>query len=163
MILPFPSLSASVLIKEFNRVSAFAGAHESRQTSEQHRSLRQGGLRPAVGNCSAVAGGATMPIVHVERYIALRQTLGFKLREVSMNPRAFAKFAAASGDTHVRVCTAVDWATEASSPNVRHIRAEMLHSLAASYMPKIRLMRSQSTRSMAPDADACPISTHRRN
>jgi len=63
-----------------------------------------------------------MLIAHVERYIALRQTLGFKLREVSTNLRAFAKFAAARGDTHVRVSTAVDWASEASSPNVRHIR-----------------------------------------
>ena len=63
-----------------------------------------------------------MLIADVERYIALRQVLGFKLREVAMNLRAFATFAAARGDIHVRVSTAVDWATEGSSPNVRHIR-----------------------------------------
>jgi len=63
-----------------------------------------------------------MLIAHVERYLALRQALGFKLREVSINLRAFAKFATARGDIHVRVSTTVDWATEGSSPNVRHIR-----------------------------------------
>ncbi|UIF88575.1 tyrosine-type recombinase/integrase (plasmid) [Cupriavidus necator] len=63
-----------------------------------------------------------MLIAHAERYLALRQALGFKLREVSMNIRAFARFATARGDTHVRVSTAVDWATEGSSPNVRYIR-----------------------------------------
>jgi integrase/recombinase XerD len=63
-----------------------------------------------------------MLIAHAERYLALRQALGFKLREVSINLRAFAKFATARGDIHVRVSTAVDWATEGSSPNVRHIR-----------------------------------------
>ena len=69
-----------------------------------------------------MAGGVIMLIAHAERYLALRQSLGFKLREVSINLRAFAKFATARGDTHVRVSTAVDWATEGSSPNVRHIR-----------------------------------------
>ena len=63
-----------------------------------------------------------MLIAHAERYVALRQALGFKLREVSMNIRAFAKFLTARGDTHVRVSTAVDWATQGSSPNVRYIR-----------------------------------------
>lgn len=63
-----------------------------------------------------------MLIAHAERYVALRQTLGFKLREVSMNIRAFARFATARGDTHIRVSTAVDRATQGSSPNVRYIR-----------------------------------------
>jgi integrase/recombinase XerD len=42
-----------------------------------------------------------MLIDHVERYLALRRTLGFKLRNVSGNLRAFARFAAERGDTHV--------------------------------------------------------------
>jgi integrase/recombinase XerD len=63
-----------------------------------------------------------MLIAHAERYLALRQALGFKLREVSMNIRAFARFATARGDTYVRASTAADWATEGSSPNVRYIR-----------------------------------------
>ena len=63
-----------------------------------------------------------MLIAHVERYISLRQTLGYKLRDLSGNLRAFARFATDRGDTHVRACTAVDWATEASSPHGRYIR-----------------------------------------
>lgn len=58
----------------------------------------------------------------VERYVALRQTLGYRLRNAASHLRAFAQFAAARGDTHVRAATAVDWATEGPSPNARHIR-----------------------------------------
>ena len=63
-----------------------------------------------------------MLITQVERYVSLRQALGYKLRNTSGNLRAFAQFAAERGDTHVRVSTALDWATEAPSPNARHIR-----------------------------------------
>ena len=63
-----------------------------------------------------------MLIAHVERYISLRQTLGFKLRDVSAKLRAFARFADDRGDTRVRVSTALDWATGASSPHARHVR-----------------------------------------
>ncbi len=77
-----------------------------------------------------MAGGVLMLIAHVERYVSLRQTLGFELRDVSRNLRAFATFAADRGDTHVRVSTAVDWATEAPSPSARHIRLRTVAHLA---------------------------------
>jgi integrase/recombinase XerD len=63
-----------------------------------------------------------MLMPYVERYVALRQALGFQLRDVARCLRAFAAFAADRGDTHVRVSTAVDWATQAPSPQARHIR-----------------------------------------
>jgi integrase len=63
-----------------------------------------------------------MLIAHVERYISLRQTLGYKLREVAGNLRRFAKFAADRGDARVRLSTAVDWATKAPSPHARYVR-----------------------------------------
>lgn len=63
-----------------------------------------------------------MLISHADRYISLRQTLGFKLCDLSRNLRLFAMFATEKGDTHVRVSTALDWAAEASSPHTRHIR-----------------------------------------
>jgi integrase/recombinase XerD len=66
----------------------------------------------------------------VERYISLRQTLGFKLRELSANLRAFVRFATARGDTHVRTSTAVDWAREASSVRARYIRLRDIAHLA---------------------------------
>ncbi|MBV8334092.1 MAG: tyrosine-type recombinase/integrase [Alphaproteobacteria bacterium] len=63
-----------------------------------------------------------MLIAHVERYISLRQTLGYKLREVAGNLRRFAKFAADRGDARIRLSTAVDWATKAPSPHARYVR-----------------------------------------
>jgi integrase/recombinase XerD len=77
-----------------------------------------------------MAGGFVMLITHAERYISLRQTLGFKLKDLSGNLNAFARFAGDRGDTHIRVATAVDWATEASSPHARYIRLRDVARLA---------------------------------
>jgi len=71
-----------------------------------------------------------MLTVHVERYVAFRQALGFRLREVSMNLPAFARFAADRGETHIRASTAVAWATEASSPSTRYVRLRDVVRLA---------------------------------
>ncbi len=71
-----------------------------------------------------------MLIAHVERYLSLRQTLGFELRNLSRNLRAFARFAADQGDTHIRAATALAWATEAPSPAARHIRLRNVVNLA---------------------------------
>lgn len=71
-----------------------------------------------------------MLIAHVERYISLRQTLGYKLREISRHLRGFATFAANRGDTHVRASTAREWATEAPSPYARHLRLRDVVHLA---------------------------------
>jgi len=66
----------------------------------------------------------------VERYLSLRRALGFRLCDVSRNLRAFARFAADRGDTHIRAATAVAWATEAPSPTARHVRLRNVVSLA---------------------------------
>lgn len=66
----------------------------------------------------------------VEHYLALRQALGFQLRNTSALLRAFAKFAEMRGDTHVRSATAMDWATAAPSPWARHIRLRTVIQLA---------------------------------
>lgn len=66
----------------------------------------------------------------VERYISLRQTLGYKLRDLSHSLRAFATFAAGRSDTHVRASTAVDWATAAPSPDARYVRLRNVVHLA---------------------------------
>ena len=71
-----------------------------------------------------------MLIAHAERYLALRQVLGYKLHNPSVNLRAFAQFAAERGDTHVRVSTAVDWATKGTSPSTRYIRLRDVALLA---------------------------------
>lgn len=81
-----------------------------------------------------------MLTAHVERYISLRQTLGFKLRNTARRLQAFARFATARNDTHIRASTAVAWAAEAPSPSARHIRlrdvvhlARFLHAEASAH------------------------------
>ena len=71
-----------------------------------------------------------MLTAHVERYIALRQALGFRLHEVARNLRAFARFAEARGDARIRSSTAVDWAAQAPSPGARHVRLRDVAGLA---------------------------------
>src|SRR5262249_34673389 len=94
------------------------------------RSLCQGRFRSALGDRTAVAGGFIMLTDHVERYVRLRQTLGFKFDDAAKQLRGFAAFATATGDTHVRVSTAVAWAAQASSPNARHIRLQNVRRAA---------------------------------
>jgi integrase len=67
---------------------------------------------------------------HVDRYVALRQAIGYKLRQTARHLHAFARFADAKGDTHIRTSTAVAWATDAPSPSARHIRLRDVVHLA---------------------------------
>lgn len=67
----------------------------------------------------------------VERYISLRQTLGFELRNKARNLRAYARFATARGQAHVRTVTATEWAETAPSPHARYIRFRDVAKLAA--------------------------------
>jgi len=71
-----------------------------------------------------------MLMIHVDRYLSLRQALGFKLSKAARHLHAFAGFAAARGDTHIVASTAVDWAAEAPSPNARHNRLRDVVHLA---------------------------------
>ena len=71
-----------------------------------------------------------MRIADVERYVSLRQALGYKLRDVSRRLRAFAAFSANKGDTHIRASTAEEWATKAPSPGARYIRLRDVVHLA---------------------------------
>lgn len=63
-----------------------------------------------------------MLIIDIERYLALRRALGFKLQAVAARLRTFAAFAVLRGETHVRTSTASDWAATAPSPHARHRR-----------------------------------------
>lgn len=73
---------------------------------------------------------APMLTAHVERYVSLRQALGFKLRDVARDLRAYARFAEARGDAFVRLSTAADWAEKAPSPRARHVRMRRVAGLA---------------------------------
>ena len=71
-----------------------------------------------------------MLIAAIERYLALRRSLGFKLHEASQRLRSFGRFAMERGDTHVRTVTAIEWATAAPSPNARRVHLEDVVRLA---------------------------------
>jgi integrase len=77
-----------------------------------------------------MAGGFVVLTALVERYVSLRQALGYKLREVSRSLRVFATFATNQGDTHVRASTATAWAAEAPSTHARYIRLRNVVHLA---------------------------------
>ena len=59
---------------------------------------------------------------HVERYLTLRRTVGYKLLNTGRNLQAFARSASDKGDTHIRAATAVQWAAQASTPHARSVR-----------------------------------------
>lgn len=67
-----------------------------------------------------------MLIDDVERYIALRRALGFKLAKAARTLQAFAGHAMARGDTHVRTATAIAWAAAAPTPDSRHRRLQAI-------------------------------------
>jgi integrase/recombinase XerD len=77
-----------------------------------------------------MAGSVVMLMTHVERYILLRQTLGYKLRDKAGNLRTFARFAAERGKTHVCISTAMEWAAGAPSAYARHVRLRDVAHLA---------------------------------
>ena len=63
-----------------------------------------------------------MLIDAIERYLSLRQTLGYKLKLPSRHLRAFARFADAKGEKHVRTVTAIAWSATAPTRDGRHRR-----------------------------------------
>lgn len=64
----------------------------------------------------------------VDRYIALRRTLGYKLRKPARHLRAFAGYAASREEEHVRAATILTWATAAG--RTQQARAERFQNLA---------------------------------
>ena len=74
-----------------------------------------------------------MLIDDLERYIALRQSLGAGLRRARQNLLSFARFAADRGERHIRAQTAIAWAVMAPTPGTRHRRLSDL-VLAARFL-----------------------------
>jgi integrase len=60
----------------------------------------------------------------IDNYLAIRRAAGFRLRVTEGLLRAYARFAAARGETHVRARTALDWAALAPSASQRGRRLE---------------------------------------
>ena len=95
-----------------------------------------------------------MLIDDIERYLALRRSLGFKLDKVAADLRAFAGFATSRGDTHVRAATAVEWSAMAGTRGQRCCRLGYTVRLAtflraadpAHEIPPARLFVERKTR-----------------
>ena len=88
---------------------------------------------------------------HVDRYVALRQALGYGLRKPARHLHAFARFADAKGDTHIRTSTAVAWATDAPS------RAPATFGCVTSFTsPASCMRRTQPTRCRQPPCSPLP-------
>jgi site-specific recombinase XerD len=76
-----------------------------------------------------MAGGELM-INLVETYLAVRRVAGFALSNTQYLLRSFAKFAGDRQEAHVRVATAIDWASETVSVAQRHTRYETVRLFA---------------------------------
>ncbi len=83
---------------------------------------------------------------HVDRYLALRRTLGYQLHNTGRNLQAFAAFASDQGDTHIRAATAVQWAAQAPSSHARSVRLRDVVLLA-------RFLHAEDTTHELPPAD----------
>jgi integrase/recombinase XerD len=63
-----------------------------------------------------------MLIDDIKHYLALRRSLGFKLERAGEYLSAFADFAAARGEHHIRAQTAIEWAQTAPTAGGRYNR-----------------------------------------
>jgi integrase/recombinase XerD len=63
-----------------------------------------------------------MLIGDVERYVALRRSLGFQLRKPARHLQAFARVAVEKGETHIRAATVIEWAAAGPTPDARNRR-----------------------------------------
>ena len=87
---------------------------------------------------------------HVERYLALRRTLGYKLLNTGRNLQAFARFASDNGDAHVHADTVVQWAAQAPTPHARSVRLRDVVLLA-------RFLNAEDTSHEIPPAGYFPV------
>jgi integrase/recombinase XerD len=89
----------------------------------------------------------------IERYIALRRSLGFKLQKPSRHLQSFARFAMERGETHIRAATAVAWAATAPTRATRDRRLGDVVRFA-------RFLRAEDAAHEMPPADvfAAPVS-----
>ncbi len=79
----------------------------------------------------------------VERYIALRRTLGFQLRKPARHLRVFARVATEKGETLIRAATVIEWAAAAPTLDARNRRIGDVARFA-------RFLRAEDSRHEVP-------------
>jgi len=82
----------------------------------------------------------------VERYIALRRTLGFQLRKPARHLRVFARVATERGETLLRAATVIEWAAAAPTVDARNRRIGDVARFA-------RFLRAEDSRHEVPPTD----------
>jgi integrase len=65
-----------------------------------------------------------MLMEQIDVWLALRRANGFALRGYERHLGRFAEFASLRGEDHVRAATAIEWASQASTPGERHKQLE---------------------------------------
>lgn len=87
----------------------------------------------------------------LDRYIALRRALGYKLTKTEAQLRPFARHVDECGDSHIRAPVALAWATAAGrTPAARGKRLRVIIKFA-------RFLRAEDARHEVPPADICSI------
>ena len=87
----------------------------------------------------------------VDRYIALRRTLGYKLRKPARQLRAFADYAASRGETYIQTASVMAWTTAAG--RTPEARAERFRNLALF----ARFLHAEDSRHQLPPRNPFPI------
>jgi integrase len=82
----------------------------------------------------------------VERYLSIRRSLGFKLANVDLRLRSFARVASLAGESRIRADTAIRWAAAAPSPDARRRRIQEVAILA-------RFLRAEDPAHEVPRTD----------
>ena len=91
----------------------------------------------------------------LDRYIALRRTLGYKLTKTEAELRAFARHVDERGDSHIRASVALAWVTAACrTPAARSKRLRVIVKFA-------RFLQAEDARHEVPPAGLCSISSVR--
>lgn len=91
----------------------------------------------------------------LEGYLALRRAAGFKLEGAEFRLRGFLRFAEERADRHVRVETAVAWASTSTSPHARSVRLQELALFA-------RHLRAEDARHEVPPPQVFVFKRHKR-
>ena len=69
-------------------------------------------------------------IAEVDRYVALKRALGYKFVDIERMLRSYAGFAAARGDESIRAATAIEWASQAPSPERSCVKLRVVRAFA---------------------------------
>ena len=69
-------------------------------------------------------------ISEVDRYVKLKRALGYKFVDIERMLRSYARFAAERGDESVRAATAIEWASQAPSPERSCVKLRVVRAFA---------------------------------